>query len=120
MWKLLTSLPPERIVQSIDFHHLRDALTEDELLEMVKTRLGARDTNLAKLERAGRRPQDAAGNPYQPAGFAEGKPLTISGSLRLAEKIAPGEYVVQVAIRDLEAPKKYQFAVRTAEFEVRP
>ena len=62
MWKLLTSLPPERIVQSIDFHHLRDALTEDELLEMVKTRLGARDTNLAKLERAGRRPQNAAGN----------------------------------------------------------
>ena len=58
--------------------------------------------------------------PYQPSGFVEGKPLTISGSLKLAEKIAPGEYIVQVAIRDLEAPKKHQFAVRTAEFEVRP
>ena len=58
--------------------------------------------------------------PYQPPGFVEGKPLTISGSLKLAEKITPGEYVVQVAIRDLEAPKKHQFAVRTAEFEVRP
>ncbi len=58
--------------------------------------------------------------PFQPSGFGEGKPLTISGSLKLAEKIAPGEYVVQVAIRDLEAPKKHQFAVRTAEFEVRP
>jgi L-fuconate dehydratase len=33
MWRLLTSLPPRRIVQCIDFHHLRDALTEDELLE---------------------------------------------------------------------------------------
>ena len=58
--------------------------------------------------------------PYQPSGFVEGKPLTISGSLKLAEKIAPGEYIVQVAIRDLEAPKKHQFAVRTAEFDVRP
>lgn len=68
MWKLLTSLPPERIVQSIDFHHLRDALTEDELLEMLKTRLGARDTNLAKLERQGPKV-------YSTAGWS-GRPLT--------------------------------------------
>ncbi len=57
--------------------------------------------------------------PFHPSGFVEGKPLTISGSLQLAEKMTPGDYVVQVAIRDLEAPKKHQFAVRTAEFEVR-
>ena len=53
MWRLLTSLPPERIVQCIDFHHLRDALTEDELLEMLQSRVAQRDENIARLEREG-------------------------------------------------------------------
>ena len=58
--------------------------------------------------------------PFQPAGYIEGKPITLNGSLKLGANIASGEYAVQVAIRDLEAPKKYQFAVRAADFEVRP
>ena len=61
MWRLLTSLPPERIVQCIDFHHLRDVLTEDELLETLRARVGERDANLARLEREGPRVYSTAG-----------------------------------------------------------
>ncbi len=61
MWRLLTSLPPERIVQCIDFHHLRDVLTEDELLEMLQSRVASRDANLARLERDGVRVYSTAG-----------------------------------------------------------
>lgn len=58
--------------------------------------------------------------PYRPADFAEGKPLSIMGNMSLGGKIPPGEYVLQVAVRDLEAPKKQQFAVRSIDFEVKP
>ena len=61
MWRLLTSLAPERIVQCIDFHHLRDVLTEDELLETLRARVGERDVNLARLEREGPRVYSTAG-----------------------------------------------------------
>lgn len=61
MWRLLTSLTPERIVQCIDFHHLRDAITEDELLELLRSRANDREANLARLERAGPRVYSTAG-----------------------------------------------------------
>ena len=53
MWRLLTNLPPEKIVECIDFHHLRDALTEDELLEMLNRRLADRTANVARLQERG-------------------------------------------------------------------
>lgn len=68
MWRLLTSLPPEKIVQCIDFHHLRDVLTEDELLAMLQEREAAKAGNLARLEREGIRV-------YSTAGWS-GRPLT--------------------------------------------
>ena len=61
MWRLLTSLPPGRIVQCIDFHHLRDALTEDELLEMLASRVEAKEENLARLQVQGPRVYSTAG-----------------------------------------------------------
>ncbi|MCA2966213.1 MAG: enolase C-terminal domain-like protein [Acidobacteriota bacterium] len=61
MWRLLTGLPPEKIVQCVDFHHLRDVLTEEELLEMLRSREGARAANLARLEREGIRVYSTAG-----------------------------------------------------------
>ena len=61
MWRLLTSLPPETIVQCIDFHHLRDVLTEDELLEMLRRRVGDRERNIARLEQRGPRVYSTAG-----------------------------------------------------------
>ncbi len=61
MWKLLTSLTPRQIVECIDFHHLRDALTEDELLGMLESRLEDRAKNLERLQREGIRVYSTAG-----------------------------------------------------------
>ncbi|MBM3760717.1 MAG: hypothetical protein FJW36_10780 [Acidobacteria bacterium] len=61
MWRLLTGLAPEKIVQSIDFHHLRDVLTEDELLEMLTSRTAENSENLERLERVGVRVYSTAG-----------------------------------------------------------
>ena len=61
MWRLLTSLPPEKIVQCIDFHHLRDALTEDELLEMLQQALPHKQANIDRLERQGPKIYSTAG-----------------------------------------------------------
>jgi L-fuconate dehydratase len=61
MWRLLTRLPPEKIVQSIDFHHLRDVLTEDELLETLRRRRADLDRNLERIERSGIRVYSTAG-----------------------------------------------------------
>jgi L-fuconate dehydratase len=61
MWRLLASLSPERIVQAIDFHHLRDVLTEDELLEMLRSREAAKTQNVARIERDGLRVYSTAG-----------------------------------------------------------
>ena len=61
MWRLLTSLPPEKIVQCIDFHHLRDVLTEDELLEMLQQALPHRQANIDRLERQGPKVYSTAG-----------------------------------------------------------
>lgn len=61
MWKLLTSLSPKQIVQSIDFHHLRDALTEDELLEMLESKAAGKEGNLTRLQEQGPRVYSTAG-----------------------------------------------------------
>jgi len=61
MWRLLTSLPPAKIVQCIDFHHLRDALTEDELLEMLERQLPQRAANLERLQQRGPKVYSTAG-----------------------------------------------------------
>ncbi len=61
MWRLLTSLAPEIIVQCVDFHHLRDVLNEDELLELLRSRESAKADNLARLERLGVRVYSTAG-----------------------------------------------------------
>jgi L-fuconate dehydratase len=61
IWRLLTSLAPRQIVQCIDFHHLRDALSEDELLEMLESRVGTKEQNLARLQREGPRVYSTAG-----------------------------------------------------------
>ena len=61
MWRLLTSLTPERIVQCIDFHHLRDVLTEDELLDMLRQRAASQPTRLAQLQQQGIRVYSTAG-----------------------------------------------------------
>ncbi len=61
MWRLLTSLTPEQIVSCIDFHHLRDAITEVEVLETLKSRTRERDANIVRLEKAGPQVYNTAG-----------------------------------------------------------
>ena len=58
--------------------------------------------------------------PFRPQGHVEGKSLALSGSLTLGEKFAAGEYVMQVAVHDLNAPKKAQYALKSVDFEIRP
>ena len=43
----------------------------------------------------------------------------IEASLTLSPKAAPGEYLVELAIQDPDAPKQKQFAVRQLDFTVR-
>ena len=38
LWKLLADFEPERIVRSIDFKYIEDAITPDEALDLLRTR----------------------------------------------------------------------------------
>lgn len=68
MWRLLTKLTPRQIVDCIDFHHLRDVLTESELLAMLEERAPGKADNIDSLQREGVRV-------YSTAGWS-GRPLT--------------------------------------------
>jgi L-fuconate dehydratase len=61
MWQLLAALGPEQIAACIDFHHLRDALTEDELLTLFHSKLSAKTANRERLEQQGIRVYSTAG-----------------------------------------------------------
>ena len=58
--------------------------------------------------------------PFQPKGASVGSRFSIDGSMQLGAATAPGEYVLQVAVHDIDAPKKQQFSVRSIDFEIRP
>ncbi|GAA3248272.1 enolase C-terminal domain-like protein [Dactylosporangium siamense] len=52
LWKLLAGLTPEQLVAQIDFRYLRDALTEDEALALLRGAAGGRaDRERMLLER---------------------------------------------------------------------
>ncbi|MEU0559214.1 enolase C-terminal domain-like protein [Dactylosporangium sp. NPDC006015] len=52
LWKLLADLTPEQLVAQIDFRYLRDALTEDEALALLRGAAGGRaDRERILLER---------------------------------------------------------------------
>jgi hypothetical protein len=54
-------------------------------------------------------------NPLRAEGLKDVQSLTLRGKLRVAE---PGEYVLEVAVQDLAAPAKQQFAMRNIDFHV--
>lgn len=61
-----------------------------------------------------------AKRPLAPAaGFTPGSPLTLSGNLNLGKNSAPGDYTLEIAVRDAQAPKKSAYTVRAIDFEVR-
>ena len=56
LWKLLVDLPPERIVHSIDWRYLRDALTPEEALERLKNARSKRTTQEKHVIHEGEKP----------------------------------------------------------------
>ncbi len=61
LWKLLVDLPPDKIVQSIDWRYLRDALTPDEAAEILSTHWNSRDGREGALREQGPKVYSTAG-----------------------------------------------------------
>ena len=61
LWKLLVDLPPEKIVQSIDWRYLRDALTPDEAEAILNTHWAGRETRERSLRHQGPKAYSTAG-----------------------------------------------------------
>ena len=53
MWRFLAELPATELVASVDFHHITDALTPDEALDLLETSVAGYADRLAHLETAG-------------------------------------------------------------------
>ena len=53
LWRLLAELPPEEVVRAVDFTHLRNALTEEEALEILRRAEPDKAERIAELERTG-------------------------------------------------------------------
>ncbi len=49
LWQLLTELPPEQVVQVVDFAYIEDALTPGEALELLHARIAGRPERTAAL-----------------------------------------------------------------------
>jgi L-fuconate dehydratase len=49
LWKLLADLSPEQLVSQVDFRYLRDVMTEDEALELLRSALPGRPEREALL-----------------------------------------------------------------------
>ena len=61
LWKLLVDLPPEKIVQCIDWRYLRDALTPDEAEEILNAHSGTREAREQTLREQGAKAYSTAG-----------------------------------------------------------
>jgi L-fuconate dehydratase len=53
LWKLLSTMDSAELVRNIDFHHLTDAITPQEALELLSSREPGYGERLAELERDG-------------------------------------------------------------------
>ncbi|MDY5128975.1 enolase C-terminal domain-like protein [Actinotignum urinale] len=49
LWQLLATMSPEELVECVDFRYLRDALTEEEALEILRKAEPGREERMAKL-----------------------------------------------------------------------
>ena len=61
LWKLLVDLPPEKVVQSIDWRYLRDALTPDEAQEILSEHWDNRESREDALCQKGPKAYSTAG-----------------------------------------------------------
>ena len=53
VWKLLADMTPAQLVSCIDFHHITDALTRDEALEILERQAATKATREAELLKSG-------------------------------------------------------------------
>ena len=53
VWRLLADMSPEQIVALVDFRYLRDALTPQDALEILRTAGNGKAERIAELERVG-------------------------------------------------------------------
>jgi L-fuconate dehydratase len=61
MWKLLVDMPPQEIVDAIDWRYMEDALTKDEALEILKEKLDEHDNLEIALYKKGPKAYSTAG-----------------------------------------------------------
>ena len=61
LWKLLVDLPPENIVQCIDWRYLRDALSPDEAEDILSAHWDSRETREQILRQKGPKAYSTAG-----------------------------------------------------------
>ena len=61
LWKLLVDLPPEKIVQCIDWRYLRDALTPDEAVQILNAHTSSREAREQSLRKHGPKAYSTAG-----------------------------------------------------------
>lgn len=117
MWKLLTSLTPEQIVACVDFHHLRDALSEDEMLEMFRSRASGLGARVERLAGEGIRVYSTAGwsgRPYEEV-HAICHDLYQRGTRAFKAKVGRGQQVDRT--RALEEDKRMLDTIRAATGE---
>src|SRR4051812_3944323 len=53
VWRLLCDMTPEELVRCVDFRYLRDALTPEQAVELLRKNSGTRAARVAELERDG-------------------------------------------------------------------
>ena len=53
LWKLLSDMTPEEIVSCIDFHHITDALTPDEALQILRRNSDTKQNRIVELSKTG-------------------------------------------------------------------
>lgn len=61
LWKLLVDLPPEKIIQSIDWRYLKDALTPDEGLDILRANKESCPTRENAMKKRGPKAYSTAG-----------------------------------------------------------
>lgn len=114
MWRLLTSLSPEQIAGAIDFHHLRDALTEDELLTMLHARAATQPERLQRLQTEGVRVYSTAGWSGRPLDEVRAicKALYEKGTRAFKAKVGRGQQYDRA--RALDEDRRMLNAIREA------
>jgi L-fuconate dehydratase len=55
LWELVARMSPEEIIEAVDFRHIRNALTEDEALEILRKGQEGKEERIAELKASGYR-----------------------------------------------------------------